>query len=164
MIASLIMPTTFALGEMPTPATSEDAQVVWTAEVGLKRQLRETPSRVFNDNKMMEELSGIAHECAIPGWDGYSAKAAHPDTIALALNFIQSLPLDVTMPSASAEPDGHISLEWHRSVRWTFSISISPDGYLHYSALLGASTVHGCEPFFGDVPASILNLIYRINL
>ena len=62
-------------------------------------------------------------------------------------------------PTVGAEPDGQISFEWHRSARRTLSVSIDPEGRLHYSALLGASKVHGEEPFFGEMPERIGEII-----
>ncbi|MFH0937823.1 MAG: hypothetical protein V1899_00835 [Planctomycetota bacterium] len=69
----------------------------------------------------------------------------------------------VPMPSVGAEPDGHVTLEWHHSSRRTLSVSVSPDGELHYAALFGASKVYGTEPFFGNVPKSILDLISQVD-
>jgi hypothetical protein len=43
------------------------------------------------------------------------------------------------------------------------SVSVSPDGELHYAALLGLSKAYGTEPFFGEAPRPILDLIFRVG-
>jgi hypothetical protein len=42
-------------------------------------------------------------------------------------------------------------------------VSISPDGELHYAALLGSAKTSGTEPFVGDVPKVICDLIARVT-
>lgn len=41
----------------------------------------------------------------------------------------------------------------------SFYKRVSPEGDLHYAALLGSSKVYGTEPFFGETPSRILELI-----
>lgn len=73
-----------------------------------------------------------------------------------------SLPIGFPAPSIGAEPDGHLTLEWHRSPRRTLSLSVSPDDELHYAGLFGPSRVYGTEAYFGEVPKSVLHLIRRV--
>ena len=67
------------------------------------------------------------------------------------------------MPSIGAEPDGQITVEWYRSPQRTLSVSISPDGELHYAALLGSAKTCGTEPFTGAVPNVVADLIHRVT-
>jgi len=39
------------------------------------------------------------------------------------------------------------------------SVSVSPDGDLHFTAMLGPPRRNGTEPFFEEVPDVILDLI-----
>jgi len=114
-------------------------------------------------NKVLDELDALTKECSSPNWDGYGAVPVQSQTIKDAKRFVEALPLGTPTPSAGAEPDGHVTLEWYHSSRRTLSVSVSPDGELHYAALLGASKAWGTEPFFGDVPSSILLLISRVD-
>jgi len=41
-------------------------------------------------------------------------------------------------------------------------VSVSPEGDLHYAALLGPNKAYGTELFFGEVPKAILDLIARV--
>ena len=106
-----------------------------------------------------ERLCTIAEECREPNWDGYGAEPISDGTYTLAYSFLEALPLGSSMPTVGAEPDGQITFEWHRSARRTLSVSIDPEERLHYSALLGASKVHGEEPFFGEIPDRIVESI-----
>jgi hypothetical protein len=101
-------------------------------------------------------------QCREQNWDGYGAASVEDETYRQAYRFIESLPWGMPVPTVGAEPDGHVTLEWHRSPRRTLSVSISPDGDLHYAALLGISKAYGSEPFFDEAPAAILNLIQRV--
>jgi len=109
-------------------------------------------------------LAAIAAECAAPNWDGYGAIPVIPVTIAHAHRFLDALPADVPAPQVGAEPDGHVTLEWHRAARRTLSVSISPEGELHYAALLGSAKAFGTEEFSGEVPQIILDLIHRVGI
>ena len=110
----------------------------------------------------MKELEPIYAECRTPNWDGYGAQAVAEDTFALACKVLDSLPVGMPAPSVGAEPDGHLTLEWHRSAQRTLSLSISPEGDLHYAALIGANTACGTEHFHGEMPDQIMSLYQRI--
>gem|GEM_PF-6609959 len=49
-------------------------------------------------------------------------------------------------------------------VRADSLVSISADGNLHFAALLGLTKAYGTEPFVGEVPKIISDLIQRITL
>ena len=66
------------------------------------------------------------------------------------------------MPSVGAEPDGHITFEWHRGPERTLSVSVSPDAELHFAARIGSARDYGTRPFFGEVPHRIFELIQRV--
>jgi hypothetical protein len=110
-----------------------------------------------------EQLYDVVEQCARPGWDGYDAEPVSQEAYANAYRFIEGLPLDFPMPSISAEPDGHITFEWYASPRRTLSVSISPDGEIHYAALLGATRSYGTEPFSGEIPRTILSWARRVT-
>ena len=86
---------------------------------------------------VLEELLKTFEECREPDWDGYGAQPVLDTTCQLAQKFLEMLPPGTLAPSIGAEPDGHLTAEWHRSSRWNLSVSITPNGDLHYAALLG---------------------------
>jgi hypothetical protein len=101
-------------------------------------------------------------ECREPNWDGYDAPPVSEESYHLAHQCLAALPLSTPVPSIGAEPDGQITVEWYRSPQRTLSVSISPDRYLHYAALLGLTMAYGTEPFVGEVPKIISDLIHRV--
>lgn len=109
------------------------------------------------------ELIAVCEECMNGGWDGYGALPVSTDAFESAASLLQALPLGIPAPSIGAEPDGHLSLEWYKSPHQTLSVSVSPEGHLYFAALLGASKQYGSEPFFGEMPQAILELIYRVT-
>ncbi|MCH7685350.1 MAG: hypothetical protein IH899_01480 [Planctomycetes bacterium] len=108
---------------------------------------------------LREELVDVWEECSQPDWDAYNALPVTWDTYENARRLLLAFPLGTPLPSLGAEPDGHITLEWHCAPRRTLSVSITPDELLHYAALLGPGRTCGTEPFFGEVPQRILDLI-----
>ena len=111
---------------------------------------------------MFKELLKTFEECREPNWDGYGARPVLDRTYQLAQKFLEALPPGA--PSiVGAEPDGHLTVEWHRSSQRTLSVSISPNGELHYAALLGAERICGTETFRARMPQALSDLIARIN-
>jgi hypothetical protein len=112
---------------------------------------------------VFEELLKTFGECREPNWDGYGAEPVREETYNLAHQFLVALPPGMPLPSIAAEPDGHITAEWYRSPRRTLSVSIGPDGKLHYAALLGTERICGTEDFQAKMPAVLSDLIARIE-
>jgi hypothetical protein len=125
-------------------------------------QLRKSNSFGAGIEAATEELRGIADECSSMGWDGYGAAPVRQETIRQAESFLNALPLGMTAPSVGAEPDGQITFEWYQSPQRILSVSVSPEGDLHYAALLGYRKSYGTELFFGEIPSDILNLAHRV--
>jgi len=109
------------------------------------------------------ELEQVYADCQEHGWDGYGALSISEATYLLTRKFMDALPLGLPAPAFGAEPDGQLTVEWYSSPRRTLSISVSAEGELHYAALLGASKAYGTEPFFGEVPRAIVDLIRRVT-
>lgn len=152
----------FSLGSLTTGGSSGAARFVAQQFEQGWRRLRDSNSLGAGVEAAFQELHGVAEECGLPNWDGYGAAPVNSETLRQAYRFLAALPLGTTAPSVGAEPDGQITFEWYHSVRRTLSVSISPEGELHYAALLGPSKAYGSEPFFGEVPQVILDLIRRV--
>jgi hypothetical protein len=112
---------------------------------------------------VFEELLKTFEECRKPNWDGYGAQPVREETYDLAHQFLTALSLSTPVPSIGAEPDGHITVEWYRSPQRTLSVSIGPNGELHYAALLGAERICGTETFRARMPTVLSDLIARIE-
>jgi hypothetical protein len=140
---------------------SDEAQLV-----GRKRRDNDahlTSSATFSKNSAYEQLNDVWKDCRHQGWDGGDAVAIEQLTYTNAYRLVEALPLGYPLPSAGAEPDGHLTLEWHRDPKWTFSVSISPEGTLHYAGLFGSDDPRGSSTFVGEVPNFILFLIQRVS-
>lgn len=147
---------------LPSRGASETARfILKQTETGLDLLKSSLAFGIFG-KKAFDDLSLVFEECQKANWDGYQAEPISEDTYQLAGQFLKALPLGTSMPAIGAEADGHLTMEWYRSPRRTLSVSISPAGELHYAALMGASKAYGTEPFFGEVPETIMNLISRV--
>jgi len=149
-------------GSTCTPGWSDEAAYVKDQSYGGMQQLRGSFTLGEDNRAAKEELLDVSEECTEPDWDGYGAKAVESDTYRNAFAFIDALPPGYPKPEIDADPDGCLSFGWHRSGRYTLSVSIGPDNDLYWAALLGASKRNGCEPFLGAIPAEVLKLISAI--
>jgi len=143
-----------------TPGFSKSAEFV--AIQASTNSHRMHQSSAIGIEGVLQELAEVWVECRKENWDGFDAFPVTYDSLRNAQTFLKSLPLGYLRPSVGAEPDGHVTLEWHHSRRRTLSVSISPDGELHYAALLGPGRICGTELFFGEVPQIILEMIHRV--
>jgi len=107
-------------------------------------------------------IEEIAHECSVPGWDGYGANAVTAASVGDALSLAEAIDSSLLVPEVGAEPDGAMTFEWHRSARLTLSVSVPGSGALQYAALMGTERICGTEAFQGRLPAVLRDLIMRI--
>jgi hypothetical protein len=135
---------------------SEYAEIIDKAARIPRNALRES---VLGHQEAFDELAEVWAECQKPGWDGYDAMAVEQETLCGAYSLIDSLPLGFPRPSISAEPDGHLTLEWRKSPSRILSVSIDPDGFLHYAGLFGPSRRFGKIVFFSTAPTELLQLV-----
>jgi hypothetical protein len=143
-----------------TPGFSDEAKVV--AEATQAQRQRLSATNAFGKYLLFDELGSVWEECRRPNWDGYDALPVSQDTLRNAYALIESLPLGSPFPSIGAEPDGELTLEWHRSSRRTLSVSVTPHGELHFAALQGPNRIYGTEAFFGEIPDRIVDLIRQV--
>ncbi len=162
MIAEMTASTVELCSPGSSRATSETASFLAQESEKNRRHLQASVSLGLEATGVFDELYEVHESCRHANWDGYGAAPVANETYVDAYRLLESLPLGTLPPSIGAEPDGHLTLEWHRSPRRTLSVSVSPDGDLHYAALLGAGKAYGTEPFFGETPKAILDLIRRV--
>ena len=146
----------------PTKGFSDTAQFVDRTRSEAWSELRRDSMMLGLDSAVFQELADVAKECREPDWDGYGAQPVSQETLRTAFCVLQALPLGFPAPAVGAEPDGQLTLDWYRSLRRTLSVSVSPEGELHYAALSGPNRSYGTEAFIDEVPATILNLIRRV--
>jgi hypothetical protein len=156
--------TRTAFGGWSTTGSSEAAHYIAQLATEGLNQFLQPRSRSQSRQAVLQEMASVQEECSQPGWDGHQAEPVALETYRHAYAFLEAYPPEMPLPTVGAEPDGHLTLEWHRNSRRTLSVSVSPSGELHYSALIGPSSAYGTEFFLGDVPPSLFDLIRRIYL
>ncbi|HEV2211222.1 MAG TPA: hypothetical protein VG167_20865 [Verrucomicrobiae bacterium] len=163
MILEMTATALISLGGPTTAGASDAARFVACQAGESRRRLQASYALGLQSHELFAELLGVAEGANTPGWDGYGAEAVTAATYRNAFRFIEALPLGTRAPSISAEPDGQIAFEWYVSPHRTLSVSISPEGDLHYSALLGPNKAFGTEVFLGEMPKSVLELVGRVH-
>lgn len=93
---------------------------------------------------------------------GEGESAISDEVMETACQFIAALPIGLPQPSVAGEPDGHISLEWYRSPRRILTVSLGPNGRLHWAALIGSEDPRGSAVFLERIPRSLLYYISRV--
>lgn len=107
----------------------------------------------------LHELWEVWDECREANWDGYNAFPVDQETYRAAYMLIESLPLRFPRPSIGAEPDGQLTLEWYKSPRRCLSVSVDPNGLLHYAGLYGTNKRYGTMAFFSSAPGELIQLV-----
>jgi len=162
MIVEMTAYALFSYGAIASQGYSGTAKFIAEQIQTGQSRLQESQVLGLYGKGVLNNLYLVYEECMKPNWDGYGALPISETAYQLAQQFIDALPLGTPPPSFGAEPDGHLTFEWHHSVRRTLSVSISPDGELHYAALLGSSKAYGTEVFYGEAPKKIMDLIYEV--
>lgn len=153
--------TLISIGTASTAGFGDAARYVEAKAIEERRRLQESYSLGIG-RAVFDELCRTFDDCRTPNWDGYGADPVLDETYRWAYRFLEALPLGTRPPSVGVEPDGHLTFEWYRTPSRVLSVSISPDGMIYYAALLGSSKRSGTEPFSGDVPTEILQIIHQL--
>jgi len=107
-------------------------------------------------------LSDIAGEAANNNWDGYGARAVDRGALAFAKRIAQFLPIAVSPPEISVDPDGEVAFDWRADPRSSISISIGPLGTLRYASVNRGSESYGLEPWRDGLPESVARIIQDV--
>ena len=116
----------------------------------------------FDNYATISELHDVWKECSSIGWDGHGALPVERETYHAAYCFIESLPLDFPLPAIGAEPDGQLTMEWRKGPHRVLSVSVDPEGFLHYAGLFGMNKLYGTLVFFSDAPDKLLQLVREL--
>jgi hypothetical protein len=146
-----------------TRGLSDEAAYVAQRSEQARNRLRDSYAIGWGGTEVFSDLDDVVKDCSLPGWDGYGAEPIAPETHDLASRFLKALPIGTSVPSVSADPDGQITFEWYKNPRRTVSVSVSPDGDLHFASLVGAKSLFGTIPFYGQTPIEILELVQRLK-
>ena len=139
---------------------SPAAEIVSQYVSEISRHNNETVT--FSNHSLVDQLIDVYQQAAEDGWDGEGSIGVAADTYQVAHALVESLPTAYRTPEISAEPDGHLHLEWFVNNRRVLGVSINPDGRLHWAALLGEEDPRGTCRFDGQAPTTLLHWIGRI--
>jgi hypothetical protein len=143
-----------------SPGFSPAAKFLNDAKRAALKQFRQSAS--FSKQSAYDQLGEVYETCREADWDGDGTEPIEQDTLRNAYVFIEALPDGYPLPDITAEPDGHLDLEWYRHPRRILSVSVSPEGMLYWAALVGTEDPRGSCPFYGDIPDTILYWIRRV--
>ena len=155
-MASIAMPLTIS------GYASKIADFVAQQIENSRELLQKSNALSFVAKGTFQQLDEIFHECSLDGWDGDKAKPISEEVFRCAMRFLNSFPLGMEAPEVGAEPDGAITLEWYRSPNKLISISINPDGWMYYAALIGTSKRHGADFSLMGVSDDLVEIISQV--
>jgi len=111
---------------------------------------------------ILEEAFRVYVDNQVEGWDGHGGVPVDFETYQMTCGIINALPNHLQPTSVSVDPDGQMTLEWYKNVSRLLSVSISPNGEMHYASAVGARKYYGTEFFLGEMPEEILRIIFKI--
>jgi hypothetical protein len=123
---------------------------------------RQQATVTFSNFPLNDQLIDVFEHCSGAGWDGDDSIPVDPVTLQIAKRLVEALPTEFRTPTISGEPDGHVCLEWYVNSRRILTVSVNPNGTLHWAALIGDEDPRGSCHFYGDAPATMLYWIGRV--
>jgi len=126
-------------------------------------RLQESNTLELVGEETLQQLDEVYSECSSVGWDGANAKPVSEEVLQCAVRFLYSFSIRIEVPEVGAEPDGSITLEWYRSPNKVVSISINPDGWVYWAALIGASRRHGADYSLMGISDALLRTILQVT-
>ncbi len=107
-------------------------------------------------------LTDLARDAARSNWDGYGACAVNEGALGFAKRIARFLPVTLSAPEVSVDPDGEVAFDWRTNSRSSVSFSIGPFGTLRYASINKGSENYGLEPWRDGLPESIARLIQDV--
>lgn len=108
-----------------------------------------------------ERLQEAADKACESNWDGYGALPVNEISLYQAHEFLNILPLEISLPEVEVDPDGEVSFDWYNEADEVFSISIGKTGRLSFAGLFSSGEVHGAEYFIDEIPQPIVAYLKR---
>jgi hypothetical protein len=108
------------------------------------------------------ELDEVFRETRERGWDGFGGFPTSQKSLALAKSFLLALGAAPITPTAGAEPDGSLTLEWYAGRGRSLTLSFSQSSVIHFAILDGEFRDCGSAAFQGIVPTRITEHIRRV--
>ena len=98
----------------------------------------------------------------MPGWDGYGAVPANPDSASRAEAVVAPLLPTLGLPHYSFDPEGDALMEWYLAPDRVLDMSVGSNGEIRYAATIGGARQTGIEQFSDGLPSGILQMARRL--
>jgi hypothetical protein len=145
-----------------SPGLSEDAREIEQRLSRARGVLDDVASYETARRETIQEIERVLTECSTANWDGHGAAAIDPRSCKHAVHLVLRLPLGTVSAEITAEPDGEIALEWHRSPQKFLFVSVGRNRELTYTWRFGHERGWGVRQFEDEIPSDILACLGRI--
>ena len=99
-----------------------------------------------------------------PGWDGYDALPANPETIPWAVTIATRRPLErLGTPYCSFDQEGEAILEWESSPERALTLIVGPAGEFSYAARVDGESFTGKEASCDPLSDRIAQIATRLT-
>lgn len=148
----------------PGSALSSEAGVVRAHAEAIVERVERSDALFGSRAALIAQLWDLTKSHA-DAWDGREAAPVDRRAIALAVEFVRSLPNDCVMPEAAVDPDGAVSLDWIASRHRMLSIGFAGSSdRLAYAWVDGTDRGHAVERFDGKrIPKRLMNAIVAVT-
>ncbi len=109
-----------------------------------------------------DELDEVFSETREFGWDGFGGFPTSEKSLTLVKSFLLAIGAMPITPTAGAQPDGSLTLEWYAGRGRSLTLSFSESSIVHFAILDGEFRDCGSVAFHGIVPTCITEHIRRI--
>ena len=111
------------MSQATLPGFSDAADYLTKTEQELNDRQRE--SVTFSRQTAIDAIWEVWLPCKEPNWDGENAIAISETTFENAYRLIDALPHGFPSPTVTAEPDGHLNLEWYKNPLLRFGMTMA---------------------------------------
>jgi hypothetical protein len=104
-------------------------------------------------SKVVDDLGTVANAHGLLG---------RGSGVGMAVAFIAALPLEVTPPEVSIDPDGEVAFDWYRDDDM-LSVSLGPTGRLTYAWDIQDGPKSATALFPGEMPTTLVEALRRFT-
>lgn len=121
-------------------------------------------SRVlWNRESLKRDVLALAAETSEEGWDDEGALALSSETVAIASDLADLIPLNAPKPDVDATPHGEIDFDWTIEPGLGVTISVGPEGDIAFAGTFRGAELSGKEPWTGALPGFVECCLDRLQ-
>lgn len=104
---------------------------------------------------MHPSIEQAVRDCTEANWDGHGAAPVNRLSAEWAGRLLDDLPAGLAAPEIGVAPDGNIVLEWIGDRKDVLSISVEPDGEIHFAMRSPTTKLTGKEAYVGGLSPAL---------